>query len=58
MLAVAGFIFTLQGIGMVGPASSFMYQSTTWVYQGVAILFVGLLLILAGIWRTRPKADG
>jgi hypothetical protein len=51
LFALAGFIFTLQGLRIVGPASSFMFQSTTWVYQGLAAFFLGMLLILAGIWK-------
>ena len=27
LLALAGFVFTLQGLGIVGPTSSFMFQS-------------------------------
>jgi hypothetical protein len=51
LLALAGFIFTLQGLGIVGPTSSFMFQSTTWVYQGLAAFFLGVLLTLVGIWK-------
>jgi len=58
LLALAGFTFTLQGLGMVGPTSSFMFQSNTWVIQGVAVFFVGILLVLGGIWLGRPKKSG
>jgi hypothetical protein len=51
LLALAGFIFTLQGLGIVGPTSSFMFQSTTWVYQGLVAFFLGMLLTLVGIWK-------
>ncbi len=58
LLALGGLVFTLQGVGIVGPRSSFMFQSTTWVYQGLAVFFLGLLLTLGGVWRSRPKASG
>jgi hypothetical protein len=51
LLALAGFVFTLQGLGIVGPTSSFMFQSTTWVYQGLVAFFLGVLLTLVGIWK-------
>ena len=58
LFALAGFVFTLQGLGIVGPASSFMFKNYTWVYQGLATFFIGVLLSLAGIWKGRPKPNG
>jgi hypothetical protein len=58
LLALAGFIFTLQGLGIVGPSSSFMFQSNAWVIQGLAVFFVGLLLTLGGIWMGRARKSG
>jgi hypothetical protein len=58
LLALAGLTFTLQGLGLVGPATSFMFQSTTWVEQGLAVFFLGALLTLAGIWMGRAKKTG
>lgn len=55
LLALAGGTFTLQGLGIVGPASSFMFQSGTWVVDGLGIFFVGVLLVLAGLWLGRTK---
>jgi hypothetical protein len=55
LFALAGFVFTLQGLGIVGPASSFMFQNTAWVYQGLAVFLLGGLLILAGVWWRKPK---
>jgi len=54
LLALAGFTFTLQGLGIVGPQSSFMYGSTNWIVQGIAVFVVGLLIILAGV-RMGPR---
>jgi hypothetical protein len=58
LLALAGLVFTLQGLGIVGPKSSFMLQSTAWIYDGLAVLLVGLLLTVGGVWRSRPKTSG
>ncbi len=58
LLALAGLVFTLQGLGIVGPKSSFMFQSTAWIYDGLAVLLVGLLLTVGGVWRSRPRTSG
>jgi hypothetical protein len=58
LLALAGLVFTLQGLGIVGPRSSFMFQSSAWIYDGLAVFFVGLLLSAAGAWTSRPKTSG
>ena len=58
LLALAGFTFTLQGLGMVGPPSSFMFQSGVWVEQGIAILLLGVLLTVVGVWKSRAKMAG
>jgi len=58
LLALAGFVFTLQGLGIVGPRGSFMFQSTSWIYQGLAVFFVGLLTTFGGLWKSRPKTSG
>jgi hypothetical protein len=59
LVALAGFVFTLQGLGIVGPSSSFMFQSTTWIYEGLAFFFIGLLIIVGSLWwgKRRPKAS-
>jgi len=58
LFSLAGLVFTFQGLGIVGPSGSFMFQSATWIYQGLAVFFLGLLLTLGGIWKGRPKASG
>ena len=58
LFALAGAVFTLQGLGIVGPRTSFMFQSVTWVYDGLAVFAFGLLLILAGVWLGRPRDKG
>ena len=50
LLALSGFVFTLQGLGIVGPSSSFMYQNGSWILYGVTIFVVGLVMIGVGYW--------
>ncbi len=58
LVALAGAVFTLQGLGIVGPSSSFMFQTSTWIVYGLAIFFVGALLVLGGVfWKGKPKAS-
>lgn len=57
LLLISGAIFTLQGYGIVGPRASFMYSSSTWVYQGILILLIGAVVVGAGLIakpRKRP----
>lgn len=49
-LALAGIVFSLQGLGIVGPSSSVMYNSQTWEYTGASIAIVGLIIFLAGVY--------
>jgi hypothetical protein len=58
LIALAGFVFILQGNGIVGPTSSFMYQSSTWIYYWIVFFLLGLLLIVGGLWKRRPKTSG
>ncbi len=48
VLVIFGIIFNFQGQGMVGPESSFMYQSEDWIDYGIIISMVGVNLILIG----------
>jgi len=57
-VALSGLIFTFQGLGIVGPAGSLMYASTTWVENGLVFFFLGLLMIVGGLWKSRPRATG
>ncbi len=55
LLALAGAVFTLQGSGGVGPQSSLMFDSPTWIYQGVAVAAIGLLTLSAGLVLGRKR---
>jgi hypothetical protein len=55
LVALAGLTFTLQGLGMVGPSSSFMFQSGVWVEDGLVVFILGILLIVLGVLSGRVK---
>jgi len=58
IFVLSGLVFTLQGYGIVGPTSSFMYQSQTWIYQGIGILALGLIVLgLAFFFRRRTNSS-
>ena len=48
ILVLFGIIFNFQGQGMIGPESSFMYQSEDWIDYGIVISVIGVILILIG----------
>ncbi len=48
ILVIFGILFNFQGHGMVGPESSFMYQSEDWIDYGIIISGIGVILILIG----------
>ena len=50
--ALAGLIWTLQGLGYVG--GSFMSGATVWAVIGPVVTLAGLLLIVVGL-RTRHR---
>ena len=55
LLALAGCTFTLQGLGIVGPTTSFMFQSIDWVYDGLAVFGLGVAVTLVGVWMGRRR---
>jgi TRAP-type C4-dicarboxylate transport system permease small subunit len=52
--ALSGLIFIFQGMGIVGPSSSFMFQNPSWIEYGVVFLIVGLAMIGIG-YRLRTN---
>lgn len=55
---LSGLVFTLQGLGIVGPTSSFMFRSQSWIDNGVTILTVGIVLLGVALYfrlRGRPS---
>ncbi len=55
-LGLFGFVFALQGYGVIGPSSSFMYNSQTWIYYGAGVAIVGLFIFLGGIFLASSEA--
>ena len=51
LIAIAGIVWTLQGLGYVG--GSFMTGATVWAIIGPVTALAGLALITAGLLRRR-----
>jgi uncharacterized membrane protein len=51
--ALAGLVWTLQGLGYVG--GSFMSGATVWAVIGPIVAIVGLALITLGLRRRRVR---
>jgi len=50
IIIVVGMIFHLQGKGIVGPESSFMYSNPEWITNGQQIVIIGICIIGVGIF--------
>ena len=49
-----GILFSLQGLAVVGPTSSFMYAAPEWTTSGVWIVLCGAIILVVGaIYRIR-----
>ena len=55
VIALAGTVFWLQGLSIVGPTTSFMYGNPEWMSNGLIILAAGILVIIAGLITGRSK---
>jgi hypothetical protein len=55
ILVIFGIVFSFQGHGVVGPESSFMYESEEWVDNGVIISMIGVILILICYFVEKKK---
>jgi hypothetical protein len=53
LAALAGLVWTLQGLGYVG--GSFMSGATVWAVIGPIVAFLGLVLITLGLRRRRAR---
>jgi hypothetical protein len=51
LATVAGIIFALQGVGVLGGSS--MSGTTLWAVLGPLIALAGIALATLGLWRTR-----
>ena len=52
VVALAGLLFTLQGIGAV--SGSPMSNTTTWSVLGPIVALIGIAVALAGWFRRKP----
>ena len=48
ILVIFGIIFSFQGQGVVGPETSFMYESQDWIDYGIWISMMGVIGVLIG----------
>jgi len=55
IVLIAGIIFHLQGLGIVGPESSFMYSNPKWITYGQEIAIIGIIILGIGIGLTVSK---
>ena len=55
ILVIFGIIFNFQGQGMVGPESSFMYESEELIDNGIIISMIEVILILIGYFVEKKK---
>ena len=49
IVIITGIIFHLQGQGIVGPESSFMYSNPDWITYGQQIAIAGILVTGFGV---------
>jgi len=57
IVLIFGIIFHLQGQGVVGPESSFMYSNPEWITYGQEIAIIGIIILGIGIGLTVSKRD-
>ncbi len=50
LLLLAGVTFSLQGMGIVGPSQSFMYNSNNWILYGSITAVVGIVLVMFSLY--------
>ena len=55
ILVIFGVIFNYQGQGIIGPETSFMYQSDDWIDYGIVISMAGVILVLIGYIVEKKK---
>lgn len=55
IVLIFGIIFHLQGQGVVGSESSFMYSNPEWITYGQEIAIIGIIILGIGIGLTVSK---
>ena len=55
IIMIFGIVFQFQGQGVIGPESSFMYESSDWINNGIYIGMLGVIIILIGYIVEKKK---
>ena len=55
IIVIFGNVFNFQGQGIIGPETSFMYQSDDWIDYGIVISMAGVILVLIGYIVEKKK---
>ena len=55
IIMIFGIVFQFQGQGVIGPESSFMYENSSWINNGVYIGMIGVVVILIGYFVEKKK---
>jgi uncharacterized membrane protein YidH (DUF202 family) len=55
ILIVFGAIFLSQGRGQLGPESSFMYFNNDWIYYGMGVIILGIIVSGLGVFIIRRQ---
>ena len=50
ILILLGAVFLSQGRGQLGPESSFMYYNNDWIYYGMGIIILGIIVSGFGVF--------
>jgi hypothetical protein len=50
IMIVFGGVFLSQGRGQLGPESSFMYYNNDWIYYGMGIMILGIIVSGFGVF--------
>jgi len=49
-MIIFGTVFLSQGRGQIGPESSFMYYNNDWIYYGMGIMVLGIIVSGLGVF--------
>ena len=55
IIVIFGIVFNFQCQGIIGPETSFMYQSDDWIDYGIVISMAGVILVLIGYIVEKKK---
>lgn len=55
IMIIFGAVFLSQGRGHIGPESSFMYSNNDWVYYGMGIIILGIIVSGFGVFLLKRQ---